>query len=292
ACLRWHAVADTGPDAHGYPRIPAITPGRRRPGDLGRPLAGRVPGREGARCPRRPHTRRNQFRVDRRHGQPARAALPQGHGRHPRGTGHHPGQGSDHPLPDPPSLRLHLPDRQGAGLPAPESLRRLLGRMGQPSRDPDRGSIVKDRLFILSQYLLPHHLLSRLAGCIAECRIGWIKGPFIRWFARRFDVDMSQALVEDLDAYEHFNAFFTRALKADARPLDPSPEAVLCPADGAISQLGPIQNGRIFQAKGHSFSLLELLGGDAERAAPFMGGDFATIYLSPRDYHRVHMPLA
>ncbi len=151
---------------------------------------------------------------------------------------------------------------------------------------------MKDRLFILSQYLLPHHLLSRLAGCIAECRIGWIKGPFIRWFARRFDVDMSQALVEDLDAYEHFNAFFTRALKADARPLDPSPEAVLCPADGAISQLGPIQNGRIFQAKGHSFSLLELLGGDAERAAPFMGGDFATIYLSPRDYHRVHMPLA
>lgn len=151
---------------------------------------------------------------------------------------------------------------------------------------------MKDRLFILSQYLLPHHLLSRLIGCLAESRIGWIKGPLIRWFARRFDVDMSQAQVEDLEAYEHFNAFFTRALKPDARPLDPAPDAVLCPADGAISQLGRIENGRIFQAKGHSFSLLELLGGDAERAAPFMGGSFATIYLSPRDYHRVHMPLS
>ncbi len=150
---------------------------------------------------------------------------------------------------------------------------------------------MKDRLFILSQYLLPHHLLSRLIGCLAESRISWIKGPLIRWFARRFDVDMSQAQVEDLEAYEHFNAFFTRALKPDARPLDPAPDAVLCPADGAISQLGRIENGRIFQAKGHSFSLLELLGGDAERAAPFMGGSFATIYLSPRDYHRVHMPL-
>ena len=151
---------------------------------------------------------------------------------------------------------------------------------------------IKDRLFILSQYLLPHHLVSRLAGCLAECRIPWIKNPFIKWFARHFDVDMSQALVEDLTAYEHFNAFFTRALKSNARPLDSTPNAILCPTDGAMSQLGPIESGRIFQAKGHNFSVLELLGGDAERAAPFMGGDFATIYLSPRDYHRVHMPLA
>jgi phosphatidylserine decarboxylase len=151
---------------------------------------------------------------------------------------------------------------------------------------------MKDRLFIISQYLLPHHLLSRLAGCLAECRIGWVKNGFTQWFVRHFNVDMSQALEEDPTAYEHFNAFFTRALKADARPLDPSPDAVLCPADGAISQLGPIENGRIFQAKGHSFSATELLGGDSQRAAPFMGGSFATVYLSPRDYHRVHMPLA
>ena len=103
---------------------------------------------------------------------------------------------------------------------------------------------------------------------------------------------MREGAVEDLNAYEHFNAFFTRALKEGARPLDATPGAILCPADGAISQLGKIEHGRIFQAKGHSFSVLELLGGDAERAAPFMGGDFATVYLSPKDYHRVHMPLA
>lgn len=103
---------------------------------------------------------------------------------------------------------------------------------------------------------------------------------------------MSEALVEDLSAYEHFNAFFTRALKPGARPLDETPGAILCPADGAVSQLGPIEHGRIFQAKGHGFSAQELLGGDPAMAAPFMGGEFATIYLSPKDYHRVHMPLA
>ena len=151
---------------------------------------------------------------------------------------------------------------------------------------------MQQRLFILSQYLLPHHLLSRLAGCIAECRVRWFKNAFTAWFAKRYQVDMSQALVEDLTAYEHFNAFFTRALKDGARPLDQTPGAVLSPADGAVSQLGPIEHGRVFQAKGHSFSVLELLGGDAANAAPFMGGDFATIYLSPKDYHRVHMPLA
>ena len=103
---------------------------------------------------------------------------------------------------------------------------------------------------------------------------------------------MNEAQVEDLTAFAHFNDFFTRALKDGARPLDSSPGAVLCPADGAVSQLGKIEQGRIFQAKGHSFSAIELLGGDTERAAAFMGGEFATIYLSPKDYHRVHMPLA
>ncbi|SDI02442.1 archaetidylserine decarboxylase [Pseudomonas panipatensis] len=150
----------------------------------------------------------------------------------------------------------------------------------------------KDRLFILAQYLLPHHLLSRLIGCAAECRAPWFKDRLIPWFARRYQVDMREAQVEDLSAYEHFNAFFTRALKDGARALDDTPGGVLCPADGAISQLGPIEHGRVFQAKGHSYSLTELLGGDAERAAPFMGGEFATVYLSPKDYHRVHMPLA
>ncbi|HSX87519.1 MAG TPA: archaetidylserine decarboxylase [Pseudomonas sp.] len=151
---------------------------------------------------------------------------------------------------------------------------------------------MKQRLFILSQYLLPHHLLSRLIGYAADCRAAWFKNRLIGWFAKQYQVDMSEAQVEDLEAFEHFNAFFTRALKPGARPLAQGPDAVLCPADGAVSQLGKIEHGRIFQAKGHSFSLVELLGGDTERANPFMGGAFATIYLSPKDYHRVHMPLA
>jgi phosphatidylserine decarboxylase len=151
---------------------------------------------------------------------------------------------------------------------------------------------MKQRLFIISQYLLPHHLLSRLIGCLAECRLEWIKNPLIKAFAKHYQVDMSEAQVESLSAYEHFNAFFTRALKEGARPLDSAAEAVLCPADGAISQLGRIEHGRLFQAKGHSFSVVELLGGDSALAAPFMGGNFATVYLSPKDYHRVHMPLS
>jgi phosphatidylserine decarboxylase len=150
---------------------------------------------------------------------------------------------------------------------------------------------MKDRLFILSQHLLPHHLLSRLIGCAAECRAVWFKSRLINWFAQQYQVNMSEAQVEDLNAYAHFNDFFTRALKDGARPLDSTPGAVLCPADGAVSQLGKIEQGRIFQAKGHSFSAIELLGGDSARAAAFMGGDFATVYLSPKDYHRVHMPL-
>jgi phosphatidylserine decarboxylase len=150
---------------------------------------------------------------------------------------------------------------------------------------------MQQRLFFLSQYLLPHHLLSRLIGYAAECRANWFKSRLINWFAKQYQVDMSEAAAAQLDSYEHFNAFFTRALKDGARPLDTSPEAVLCPADGAVSQLGKIEHGRIFQAKGHSYSVLELLGGDSARAAEFMGGEFATIYLSPKDYHRVHMPL-
>lgn len=151
---------------------------------------------------------------------------------------------------------------------------------------------MKERLFILSQYLLPHHLLSRLIGFAADCRAAWFKNRLITWFANHYQVNMGEAQVEELTAYEHFNAFFTRALKDGARPLDTTPGAVLCPADGAISQLGAIEQGRCFQAKGHSFSVIELLGGDIQRAEAFMGGQFATVYLSPRDYHRVHMPLA
>ncbi len=150
---------------------------------------------------------------------------------------------------------------------------------------------IKQRVFIFFQYVLPHHTLSRLIGHFAECQTPWFKNRLIAWFIKRYQVNMSEAQFAEPSAYRHFNDFFTRALKPDARTLDTTVNAVLSPADGAISQLGTIEHGRIFQAKGHSFSLLELLGGDSQRAAPFMGGSFATVYLSPKDYHRVHMPL-
>lgn len=147
-----------------------------------------------------------------------------------------------------------------------------------------------DKLITLPQYAVPQHLLSRFVGWIAETRIGWIKNTFISNFAARYGVNMSEAIEENPLAYENFNAFFTRALKPGARPIDADPNSIACPADGAISQHGDIKGDAIFQAKGHHFSLQELLGGDAERAKPFVNGKFATVYLSPRDYHRVHMP--
>lgn len=150
----------------------------------------------------------------------------------------------------------------------------------------------KDQLFLASQYAAPHHLVSRLMGLAADCRTPAVKNWMISRFVRRYGVDMTEAQVQEPLAYETFNQFFTRALRPDARPLDTEPHSILCPADGAISQMGRIEQGRIFQAKGHSFGLTSLLGGDADRAAPFADGDFATVYLSPRDYHRVHMPCA
>ncbi len=147
------------------------------------------------------------------------------------------------------------------------------------------------RLFALLQHLLPQHLLSRLVGRLADSRIGWIKNSFILLFNRIYAINMSEAAEENPTAYPSFNAFFTRALKPQARPIDPDPALLVSPADGAISQLGKIDYGRIFQAKGHSYSLTSLLGGNQDRAQPFINGQFATIYLSPKDYHRVHMPI-
>ncbi len=152
-------------------------------------------------------------------------------------------------------------------------------------------ALSRDRLLTLPQYLLPQHGLSRLVGGLADSRTHWIKDTFIRKFAARYEIDMNDAAEPDLGAYENFNAFFTRALKPGARPLDNTPGSILCPADGAISQLGPISQDQVFQAKGHSYSLSDLLASEAD-AAPYVGGQFATVYLSPRDYHRVHMPFA
>ena len=146
-----------------------------------------------------------------------------------------------------------------------------------------------DTAFIILQYLLPQHLLSRLVGKLAECRLPWLKNLLIRRFITQYKVDMSEAVESAPEAYVNFNAFFTRALKDGARPIADAP--VVCPADGAISQLGEINRGRIFQAKGQDYSLQTLLGDDKALTAEFDGGSFATIYLSPRDYHRVHMPV-
>lgn len=144
------------------------------------------------------------------------------------------------------------------------------------------------KLFALIQYPLPHHLLSRLVGRLAETRITWLKNLLIRAFVHRFNVDMSQAVEPDPTAYACFNDFFTRALKEGSRPLG---SGLISPADGTLSQFGAAQHGNLIQAKGQTYTITSLLGGDINRAEPFRQGSFATIYLSPRDYHRVHMPM-
>jgi phosphatidylserine decarboxylase len=144
---------------------------------------------------------------------------------------------------------------------------------------------------VLLQYILPHRFLSRIVYQATRWEWAPWKNFLIREIVQRYDVDMSQAAQPDPFAYQHFNAFFTRKLKPGARQADPDPQAILCPADGRISQSGRIRDGRIFQAKGQDYSAAELLGDEAA-AAPFRNGSFVTIYLSPRDYHRVHMPLA
>ena len=147
-------------------------------------------------------------------------------------------------------------------------------------------------LFILLQYLVPQHLLSRLTGKIASTRTAWLKNAIIRWFIRRYSVNMAEALHVNADDYASFNDFFTRALKEKARPIDDADDILVSPADGVISAIGDIANDLLIQAKGKHFELLELVGGDTEIAEVFREGSFVTVYLSPKDYHRVHMPLA
>lgn len=141
------------------------------------------------------------------------------------------------------------------------------------------------------QYLLPKHAISRLVGCLAAANAGFVTTALIKLFIRQFKVDMQEALHDDPAAYKSFNDFFTRQLKPGLRPVDPDPQRLVFPVDGTVSQLGDIDQGRIFQAKGHDYSLRALVGGNSALAAPFEGGKFATIYLSPRDYHRIHMPM-
>jgi len=149
---------------------------------------------------------------------------------------------------------------------------------------------VSDRLAVLPQYLIPKQAMTRLAGALASRPLGAITQATIARFIRRYQVRMDEALHSDPAHFNTFNEFFTRALKPGARPL--APEGWVSPVDGAISQLGPIERGQIFQAKGHHYTATALVGGDAALAAPYENGLFATLYLSPRDYHRIHMPWA
>lgn len=151
---------------------------------------------------------------------------------------------------------------------------------------------VRKLLFVYLQYCLPHHLISRIVGYVAQCENTFIKKQFIQRFAEHYHVNMDEAEQPDLDTYPNFNAFFTRALSVSARPIDAHPESVISPADGVISQIGNISSGDIIQAKGMHYSALSLLGGKAIDADPFLNGNFATIYLAPKDYHRLHMPIS
>ena len=146
------------------------------------------------------------------------------------------------------------------------------------------------RIAVLPQYLLPKLALTRFAGRVARKETGRFTPRIIRWFVQKYSVNMAEAQNPDLASYDSFNAFFTRALREGARPI--ADADFVCPVDGAISQFGAIEHDQIFQAKGHRYSTTALVGGDSVLAERFDHGSFATLYLSPRDYHRIHMPCA
>lgn len=147
---------------------------------------------------------------------------------------------------------------------------------------------MSDRLKVLPQYLLPKQRLTTFAGRVAGAKGGSMTTRLIRWFVGKYGVDMAEAENSDIASYKSFNDFFTRPLRVGARPL--AEAAFVCPVDGAISQFGAIDDHHILQAKGHRFTTTELVGGDATLAAQFRHGCFANLYLSPKDYHRIHMP--
>ncbi len=153
-------------------------------------------------------------------------------------------------------------------------------------------SNIRDRMFIGLQYLLPQHFLSRLVWSLARARMRWLKQALIRAFLRHYPVDIAEAVHADPALYDTFNDFFTRRLRANARPIDPLPASVVCPVDGFVSQAGPLEGDCLLQAKGISYTADALLGGDRALAERFRGGSFATFYLAPQNYHRVHMPCA
>lgn len=147
------------------------------------------------------------------------------------------------------------------------------------------------QLFVLLQYLIPHHLLSRLVGALAECRWPWLKNLLIKLFISIYKVDMAEAVKSDVAAFSCFNDFFTRELKPNVRPICAATDTLVSPVDGAVSEVGRINSDKIIQAKGISYTLMNLLGGAEKLSGYFLDGSFITLYLSPKDYHRVHSPL-
>ncbi|MBC8380929.1 MAG: archaetidylserine decarboxylase [Pseudomonadales bacterium] len=144
--------------------------------------------------------------------------------------------------------------------------------------------------FVAAQRILPKHALSRMIGRVAESKRPWLKNILIKRAIAAFNINMQEAQSDSLDDYENFNAFFTRALKKEARPIDSHHNGIACPADGVVSQAGNISENKILQAKGIDYSVSRILGSSTE-ANHYKNGSFATIYLSPKDYHRVHMPI-
>ncbi len=151
---------------------------------------------------------------------------------------------------------------------------------------------LKKSLFVYLQYCAPHHFISRIVGLLAQSKHEWIKSQFIHRFANHYQVNMEEAEQADLDHYANFNDFFTRALKPQARPVESGTSTVISPADGVISQIGSLSHESIIQAKGRNYSALTLLGGHPDDTAPFINGNFTTLYLAPKDYHRLHMPIS
>jgi phosphatidylserine decarboxylase len=148
----------------------------------------------------------------------------------------------------------------------------------------------KQKFLKLLFYVMPHHAISRVVYLVTRLRGPQVK-PMIAWFVKKYGVDMSDAKESEIGYYQTFNEFFTRPLKQGIRPIAPGDNTLACPCDGKVSQAGPVRSGAIMQAKGRAYSALELLGGDTAMAAEFADGRFATIYLAPHDYHRIHMPL-
>lgn len=149
-----------------------------------------------------------------------------------------------------------------------------------------------DRIKIALQYAMPKHAISRLVGKLAAAKMGWLTTKLIDVFINAYDINMSEAKLKKASDFETFNDFFTRELESGARTIDPDSDSLCYPVDGAISQQGEIVEGKLIQAKGFDYSLTSLLGGDSRTAAPFQKGKFSCIYLAPKDYHRIHMPMA